>query len=360
VFLDYYQLSESPFGVTPDPRFLFLGPSHREALASLFYATEANRGFLALIAEPGMGKTSLLYHYFSYLRAKARTAFVFRTDCDSREFIRHILLDLGVDEPSLDLPGMHDKLNQILVKEMQAGRRFVLVIDEAQNLEEKVLESVRLLSNFETPWAKLMHIVIAGQPQLADRLSSPSMTQVRQRIAMVIRLRHLTEGEVHAYIRHRLWIAGSKVPTLFTQDAETLIAEYSQGIPRIINNVCFNSLSLAWALRQTIADREIVREVIADLDLRPLIFNAMRKNEAAENQKTPVTKMTPLKTIRSGARAAFRFATIFVLLLLSVASGNSQHSRPSNQHWWSNRAAAHSVDPFLQSFLTMPPKELSR
>src|ERR1700719_5094616 len=167
MYLEHYGLVEEPFGVTPDPRFLYLGPKHREALASLLYGTESNRGFLALIAKPGMGKTSLLYQYLESLRGKARTAFVFRTDCDSREFIRHVLLDLGIDVTGKDLPTMQEALNQVLAEEMRAGRRFVLVIDEAQNLEEKVLESIRLLSNFETPWMKLMQIVIAGQPELA-------------------------------------------------------------------------------------------------------------------------------------------------------------------------------------------------
>src|SRR5580698_6053959 len=145
MFLDYYKLAEEPFGVTPDPRFLYLGSQHREALASLAYGTESNRGFLALIAKPGMGKTSLLHHYLEGLRGKARTAFVFRTDCDSREFIRHVLLDLDIDVTGKDLPEMHDALNQVLAEETRAGNRFVLVVDEAQNLDESVLESIRLL-----------------------------------------------------------------------------------------------------------------------------------------------------------------------------------------------------------------------
>ena len=151
MLLDYYKLAEEPFGVTPDPRFLYLSRQHQEALASLVYGTESNRGFMALIAKPGMGKTSLLFRYLEDLRGKARTAFVFQTGCDSREFIRHVLLDLGIDSTGKDLPAMHELLNQVLVEEMRAGRRFVLVIDEAQNLDDKVLESVRLFSNFETP-----------------------------------------------------------------------------------------------------------------------------------------------------------------------------------------------------------------
>src|SRR5579863_9839660 len=157
MFLEYFGLIEQPFGVTPDPRFLHMGAKHREALASLVYGTDTNRGFLALIAEPGMGKTSLLYQYLEGLRNKSRAAFIFQTDCNSEDFIRHILVDLNLDPAGKDLPAMHGMLN------------------EAQNLDERVLESVRLLSNFETPWMKLMQIVIAGQPQLAERLTQPSM-----------------------------------------------------------------------------------------------------------------------------------------------------------------------------------------
>jgi general secretion pathway protein A len=270
MLLDYYQLAEQPFGVTPDSRFLYLGPKHREALASLVYGTESNRGFLALIAKPGMGKTSLLYHYLSYLRDKARTAFVFRTDCDSREFIRHVLLDLGIDVKGMDLPAMHDSLNRLLTEEMRAGRRFVLVIDEAQNLDESVLESVRLLSNFETPWMKLMQIVLAGQPQLAERLARPSMAQLRQRVSMVIRIEPLTHEEVNAYIDHRLYIAGGENNPIFTPGARKLIAEHSEGIPRNINNLCFNAMSLGCALKRKTIDRDIINDVIADLDLESL------------------------------------------------------------------------------------------
>jgi general secretion pathway protein A len=301
MLVDYYNLAEQPFGVTPDSRFLYLGPKHREALASLVYGTESNRGFLALIAKPGMGKTSLLYHYLSYLRDKARTAFVFRTDCDAREFIRHLLLDLGIDVAGMDLPAMHDTLNRLLTDEMRAGRRFVLVIDEAQNLDEKVLESIRLLSNFETPWTKLMQIVLAGQPQLADRLASPSMAQLRQRVSMVIRIEPFTSEEVNAYIDHRLWIAGCEKPAFFTVGARKLIADHSEGIPRNINNLCFNAMSLACALRRKTIDRDVIRDVIADLDLEPL----REKNIPAKPEKKsagvpPILMSTPKKQSPSG------------------------------------------------------------
>lgn len=271
MFLEHYGLIEQPFGVTPDPRFLHLGAKHREAVASLLYGTESNRGFLALIAQPGMGKTSLLFQYLEYLRNRTRTAYIFQTDCDSREFLRYLLTDLGVDASGKDLAGMHEALNQILLEEMRAGRRFVLVIDEAQNLRENVLESIRLLSNFETPWMKLMQIVIAGQTQLAESLARPSMAQLRQRISSVIRLDPFTPEETNAYMNHRLWVAGYSGPDLFTVGARLSIAHCSSGIPRNINTLCFNAMSLAYAMNAKKIDSKIVEEAAADLDLESLV-----------------------------------------------------------------------------------------
>lgn len=287
-FLKHYGLGEQPFGVTPDPRFLYLGPKHREALASLIYGTEANCGFLALIAKPGMGKTSLLFRYLEYLHNKARTAFVFQTDCDSREFLRHVLFDFGLDGSGNDLAAMHEMLNGLLTKEMRAGRRVVLVIDEAQNLGEKVLESVRLLSNFETPWKKLLQIVLAGQPQLAGRLAQASLAQLKQRISLLVRIEPLTPEETGAYIGHRLRYAGYRGPSLFTADAQLLVARYSEGIPRNINNICFNAMSLACALNQNAIGRDIINEVLHDLDLESLSDNAAVGPQPEQDAKPAV------------------------------------------------------------------------
>jgi len=266
LFLDYYGLNEQPFGVTPDLRFLYLGAKHRQALDVLNYGTELNRGFLTLIAKPGMGKTSLLFHYLEGLRDKARTVFLFQTDANSTELMRYLLADLGLDGKGMDLPEMRAVLSQVLMGEMELGRHFVLVIDEAQNLDEKVLESIRLLSNFETPWMKLMQIVLAGQPQLDERLAQPSMAQLRQRVSFAIRIEPFTREEVDLYIDHRLWVAGYKGTPLFSFGARTLIAERSEGIPRVINNMCFCAMSYAWAMKRKTIDRDTMSEVLADLD----------------------------------------------------------------------------------------------
>lgn len=268
MFLNFYSLREQPFGVTPDPRFLYLSPTHREALASMYYGIDAERGFIALIAKPGMGKTNLLFQLLQQFRSRARTAFVFQTQCTSREFMRFLLLELGCEvQADMDLVSMHELFNRALLQEAHAGRRFIVVVDEAQNLEPSVLETIRLLSDFETPQAKLLQIILSGQPELADKLSRPSLRQLRQRISLLSTLKPLPLDEVSQYINHRLRAAGREDATLFTPAAVKLITDMSEGIPRNINNICFNVLSLGCALKLKTIDVESVRQVAADFDL---------------------------------------------------------------------------------------------
>jgi len=275
MFLEYYGLRDQPFGVTPDPRYLYFSATHREALASLFYGIETGCGFLTLIAPPGMGKTTLLFRLLERLRSSAQTVFLFQTQCGSREFFRYLLRDLGVDASDQNLARMHESLNSVLLSNARMGRRFVLVIDEAQNLEDSVLETVRLLSDFETPQSKLLQIVLSGQPQLAERLSHPALVQLRQRISIVSRLHPFTRAEIMVYIDYRLHVAGYSGPPLFKYDAIAQIAAHSGGIPRNINNICFNALTLGYAKRQKQIDASIVREVMADLDIGVLSSHGM-------------------------------------------------------------------------------------
>jgi type II secretory pathway predicted ATPase ExeA len=267
MFLDFYKLREQPFGVTPDPRYLYFSPGHREALASLFYGIETGRGFLSLVAEPGMGKTTLLFQLLQRWKGYIHSAFLFQTQCDSRELLRYLLDDLGLKSSGEDIVRMHSDLNDFLCRETKAGRRVVVFIDEAQNLSDAVLETVRLLSDFEAPDKKLLQIILAGQPELAQRLSRPGLAQLRQRLAIQARLDALPAGEVTRYVRHRLQVAGCEAPELFTREALELIAERSRGIPRLINNLCFNALSLGYAVQHRQIDAGVVREAAADLSM---------------------------------------------------------------------------------------------
>ena len=271
MFLDYYKLNDQPFGVTPDPGFLFLSPTHREALASLYYGVTAGRGFVALIAQPGMGKTTLLFKLLQHLGTSARTVFIFQNQCSPRDFLRDLLVDLGMNDSDGDLVRIQSELNKVLLRESHAGKRFVLVIDEAQNLDPSVLELLRMLSNFETPRQKLMNIVLAGQPQLAETLDSPGLVQFRERVSIIARLKAFTDEETRLNIDHRLRLAGYDCQhPLFTERALAMIASFSDGIPRNINNICFNALSLGCTLKQRTIDGDVVREVLDDLNLGSL------------------------------------------------------------------------------------------
>jgi general secretion pathway protein A len=267
----FYNLNEQPFGVTPDPRYLFLSPSHREALASLQYGVTAGRGFTALIAHPGMGKTTLLFEFLSKLNSSCRSIFLFQSQSTPSELLQSLLADLEILDDGNDISRMQRKLNRYLIHESREGRRLIIVIDEAQNLDDGVLEAVRMLSNFETPRQKLLHVVLSGQPGLADRLQNASLVQLRQRISIVASLTAFSPRETREYINHRLKVAGyARQKPLFTEQALALIARYAEGIPRNINNVCFNAMSLGRANKENIIDVVAVEEVLDDLDLSSL------------------------------------------------------------------------------------------
>ena len=292
MFLEFYGLREQPFGVTPDPNYLYLSRTHGEALAALVDGIQADRGFMALIAEPGLGKTTLLYRLLEELRNTARSVFLFQTQCDSREFFRYILSELGIKTTRMNLVAMHNKLNEALFTEMLAGRRFVLVVDEAQDLEEPVLETIRLLSDFETPHAKLLGIILSGQPLLAEKLAKPALSQLKQRIAVVRCLEPLRVEETSGYIEHRLKVAGYSGIRLFEPEALALIHERSQGIPREINNLCFDALTLGGAKRSLTITAEIAREALANVSVDSIVrqTHIAASSAFATSVSTPPTK----------------------------------------------------------------------
>jgi type II secretory pathway predicted ATPase ExeA len=270
MLLQYFGLKEEPFGVSPDPRRLFLSQTHREALEALQSGFSSNRGFTAMIAPPGMGKTTLLFRFLEQIRDTARVVFLFDVDstCEPREFVAYILRDLGI-VPAQGSAEMHDQLSEVLVEENLAGRKFVIVIDEAQNLSEAVLERVRLLTNFESSKGKLIQVVLSGQPQLSDKLLHSSLLQLRQRISTVCHIKSLTVDETIGYINYRIKMAGYLGQPLFTEGAMRLIAQASQGTPRTINNLCFNALTMCCKLKSKEVDIAMVAKVISALQLIP-------------------------------------------------------------------------------------------
>jgi len=334
MFLKFFGLREQPFGVTPDPRFLYLSPGHREALASVYYGIEAGRGFMALIAKPGMGKTTLLFHLLEKFRYNARTAFLFQTQCSSRELMRLLLAELGVGMEShgQDFVSMHEEFNRLLLQEARAKKRFIVVIDEAQNLDASVMETVRLLSDFETPRAKLLQIILSGQPELADKLASPRLAQLRQRVSLLSRLTPLSADETGKYIEYRLNVAGHSGPLPFSEEALQAIARFSEGIPRNINNLCFNLLSLSFALRQRVVDMNVLDEVMNDLDI---------SQHMSEVAPLPLTEPASLHMAEGNASSSYDTpyiagADVRETLTLSEAKAYMQQLAVQFRNWKRN------------------------
>jgi type II secretory pathway predicted ATPase ExeA len=322
MFLRYYKLREQPFGVTPDPRYLYFSPTHREALASLVYGIEARRGFMVLVAEPGMGKTSLLFHLLQGLGSTAKTVLIFQTQCTPRDFLRSLLSDVGIEESNDDLVRMQSKLNELLLRESRAGKGLVVVVDEAQNLDPSVLEILRMLSNFETPQEKLMQIILVGQPQLANNLMNPKLLQLRQRVSILTRLIPFSPEETNQYVDHRLRVGGYdfKVP-LFTRRALAAIAEHSEGIPRNINNICFHALSLGCVLKQQTIDRNVILEVLNDLNFELPAAAPQTLTPAPDKMiRQRLQQTAPRKTRGSTVRRWLLRSAVATALLIASSS----------------------------------------
>ena len=267
-FLRHFRFRESPFGVTPDPEFLFWTQMHNAALQSIVSSIESNRGFSVLLGDPGTGKTSLLFHLLAQYRESARTAFIFQTQCKPHDLVRHIASELDLEVPRRDEVSLHQKLNGMLLEEARAGRKVLIVIDEAQNLQASSFEAVRLLSDFETGHSKLLNIVFSGSPQLGATLQAPELSQLTQRISTVAWLQPFREDEVTDYVRFRLAVAASgPVEGLFSSESLAEIGCRSQGVPRVINAICYRSLMLAYTQGQASVSRELVRKAAKDLDL---------------------------------------------------------------------------------------------
>ena len=268
--LQHFGFREDPFRVNPDARYLFPSKTHLQALSALENGFYNNRGFIAMIAPPGMGKTTLLYRFLEDTKDSARSIFIFDidTECEPRDFVGYILRDFGI-KPARSSSEMHKQLSEALVNETDAGRKCVVVIDEAQNLSDAVLERVRLLTNFENSQGKLLQIILSGQPQLTEKLKAASLVQLRQRVSTICRLDLLTRAETKEYVDYRLRQAGYEGSPLFTDEALELIAEMGGGTPRTINNLCFNTLAMCSAVQAAQADREMVAKVVEAMELDP-------------------------------------------------------------------------------------------
>jgi len=265
MYCDFYQLSERPFNVTPDPKFLYLNARYREAIASLNYGITQRKGFITLIGEAGTGKTTLLNKLLEDLDRKTKSVFIFNTHVTFEEILEYIFAEFDLPVHNGKKLYMLQRLNSFLLEELRGGGNVALLIDEAQDLEFSVLEDLRLLSNLETAKEKILQIVLSGQPELGQKLSNPVLRQLRQRIGINCRLLPLSRDEITEYVQYRLQAAGCPDLKLFSREAEEQIYHFSHGIPRLVNVVCDNALVIGYALGKKRIGADVITEAAADL-----------------------------------------------------------------------------------------------
>ena len=247
MYTDFYGLREKPFSLSPDPRYLFLADSHREALAHLLYGIEHGEGFIAITGEVGTGKTTLCRTLLQRIEPGTEVAFIFNPQLSAIELLQAINAELGLPTDGLGRRELMEQLNRFLLAKKAEGRRVLLLIDEAQNLAPDTLEQVRLLSNLETDTSKLIQIILIGQPELDAILESPDLRQLRQRISVRWRLSPLSPIETRDYVRHRLRIAAGASREVFTELALREVHRRSRGIPRLVNLLCDRALLSGYA-----------------------------------------------------------------------------------------------------------------
>jgi general secretion pathway protein A len=268
MYKEFFGLRANPFNVNPDPRYLFLTRHTEEALACLTYGIQSRKGFVLLTGEVGTGKTTLINKLLEWLRLQqVSTAFIFNSRMNVPQFLEYMMADFGIPCESRAKSQVLLRLYNWLLDRYRAGETAVLIVDEAQNLSDEVLEEIRMLTNLETFTEKLLQIVLVGQPELEHKLKQPQLRQLRQRLTLRAKTYPLSLDETRAYVQQRLRIAGSNGQQIFDPESLVTIHRYALGIPRVINLVCEHCLVSAFVDQQKVITPAIVEGVARDFDL---------------------------------------------------------------------------------------------
>jgi general secretion pathway protein A len=268
MYKSFYGLKENPFNVNPDPRYLFLTKQIEEALSGLMYGIQTRKGFITLTGEVGTGKTTLVNRLLDWLhQRRTKTAFLFNSRMNTSQLFDFVLAEFEITCEERSKSHQLMKLNHWLLERYRAGETAVLIIDEAQNLTSPVLEEVRLLTNLETPTEKLLQIILAGQPELEEKLMLPELRQLRQRIMLRCKTSALTSEQTGAYIAERLRVGGSNGQSIFSAKAIETVYLYSLGIPRVINLLCEHALINAYAEQQRPIEPKIIEDIAHEFQL---------------------------------------------------------------------------------------------
>jgi general secretion pathway protein A len=268
MYKEFFGLRANPFNVNPDPRYLFLTRHTEEALACLTYGIQSRKGFVLLTGEVGTGKTTLINKLLEWLRLQqVATAFIFNSRMNVPQFLDYMMADFGIPCDSKSKSQILQRLYNWLLDRYRAGETAVLIVDEAQNLSDEVLEEIRMLTNLETFTEKLLQIVLVGQPELETKLKQPQLRQLRQRLTLRAKTHPLTIEETKAYVQQRLRIAGLDGRQIFDGQALNAVHKYSSGIPRVVNLLCEHCLVSAFVDQKATIGEGIVDAVARDFDL---------------------------------------------------------------------------------------------
>lgn len=278
MYLNHFQLTEYPFQLTPDSDFLYLSESHARAKAYMDYTIWNRDGFVAITGDVGTGKTTLIQKLLYELDESVIVAKVFQTQLDDVDFLRVVLNEFGIKAFTANKAELIDRLNTFLVETFRDLRQPVLIVDEAQNLSARVLEEIRMLSGLETEKEKILHVILVGQPDLREKLESPELYQLLQRIRLRFHLEPLSKGDIRNYIMHRLRTAGAKDASIFAEETIPLIYKYTGGIPRLINTLCDTAMTFAYADDLHTISLDVINAVIRELQWLPY----RKRSDAAE------------------------------------------------------------------------------
>jgi general secretion pathway protein A len=304
MYKEFYGLRANPFNVNPDPRYLFLTRHTEEALACLTYGIQSRKGFVLLTGEVGTGKTTLINKLLEWLRLQqVATAFVFNSRLNTTQFLDYMMADFGIPCDSKSKSQILLRLYNWLLDRYRAGETAVLIVDEAQNLTDEVLEEIRMLTNLETFTEKLLQIVLVGQPELEQKLKQPQLRQLRQRLTLRARTHSLSLEETKASIEQRRRIAGANGQQIFDPDAVVEIHRCANGIPRVINLLCEHCLVSAFVDQQKLIGPRVVETVARDFDLGD---NSIAEAIAAPAVGPLEEKVDLVETLRSLASLANR------------------------------------------------------
>jgi general secretion pathway protein A len=314
MYKEFFGLRANPFNVNPDPRYLFLTRHTEEALACLTYGIQSRKGFVLLTGEVGTGKTTLINKLLEWLRLQqVATAFIFNSRMNVPQFLDYMMADFGIPSDSRSKSQVLMKLYNWLLDRYRAGETAVLIVDEAQNLSDEVLEEIRMMTNLETFTEKLLQIVLVGQPELEQRLKQPHLRQLRQRLTLRAKTHPLSLEETKAYVAQRLRIAGANGQQIF--DAESLLAihRYSNGIPRVVNLICEHWLVSAFVDQHKLVTTNVVDAVARDFDL-------------GDNTTSQAVTTPPRPTTPSSSAGGEKFDLIEALRTLTTLADRLRES----------------------------------